>query len=172
MEAGIPQGCVLGPLLFNLYVAGIPTLTHCKITQYADDTIIYYPNKEISTLVQRMQIDLNDLYKYFKDWKSKIYKEQTKAMVFNEKAKKMTEKLKIERAEMEWASETKYLGVTLDPNHKTNLTLQQHRTRNDRLDEFSCCGCYDSLKDLSTTEIFHIIYFTTKSIALDSLMQG
>ena len=41
VEFGVPQGSVLGPILFNLYVSDLQNLIETNICQYADDTTCY-----------------------------------------------------------------------------------------------------------------------------------
>ena len=43
--SGVPQGSVLGPLLFILYVNDIPDLVNSKVKMFADDIKIYTDNK-------------------------------------------------------------------------------------------------------------------------------
>ena len=41
VRQGVPQGKVLGPLLFNLYVNDLPNFINCSLIQYADDAVVY-----------------------------------------------------------------------------------------------------------------------------------
>ena len=51
LSQGVPQGTVLGPLLFNLYVNDMLTCVEdCKLVQYADDTCIFISGKNIDEI--------------------------------------------------------------------------------------------------------------------------
>ena len=43
MKSGVPQGAILGPLLFNIHVLDLPSFVSSPIPQYADDTVLYRP---------------------------------------------------------------------------------------------------------------------------------
>ena len=55
----VPQGSVCGPLLFLLYINDISkVLLNCKVSLYADDTVLYYSGKNLNEVVTIIQADL------------------------------------------------------------------------------------------------------------------
>ena len=62
METGVPQGSVLGPLLFLIYINDLHTcIKYSKAYHFADDTNILQSNKSLSELAKRINIDLKRL---------------------------------------------------------------------------------------------------------------
>lgn len=67
LNRGVPQGSILGPLLFSCYVNDLPQyLKHCKIHMYADDVQIYMgtSTSSVQDAVQKMNYDLQSVH----DW--------------------------------------------------------------------------------------------------------
>lgn len=87
IRAGVSQGSVLGPVLFDLYIADIPQPTACKIAQLADDTGLYTYHRQLKTISKTLKADVDKITNYMKTWKIKFNATKTKAILFNKKAK-------------------------------------------------------------------------------------
>lgn len=59
IKAGVPQGGILSPFLFNIYVADHPTIQHITVADYADDKVILSINENPLTTSSNLQIHLN-----------------------------------------------------------------------------------------------------------------
>jgi len=66
ISSGVPQGSILGPLLFLLFINDMPNdLKHSVVDMYADDTLIYVCNKDVKTIEKCLNEDLSTLCKWF-----------------------------------------------------------------------------------------------------------
>lgn len=114
--AGVPQGSVLGPLLYNLYTADIPQPPQCKLAQFADDTALYTHGRIQSAIVRKLTTDLKIITNWFTRWKIKINKTKTTAIYFSNKNKIPPDKIKINNTKIPWTKEAKYSNIVLFDN--------------------------------------------------------
>ena len=56
INAGVPQGCILGPTIFLLYINDPPDDIICDIAIYADDTIVYSKCDQASDLWKQLEL--------------------------------------------------------------------------------------------------------------------
>jgi hypothetical protein len=69
IEAGVPQGSVLGPLLFLIFINDITYVTrHCKIRLFADDTCLFIEVDNPDVQAIELNEDLESLNKWAKTW--------------------------------------------------------------------------------------------------------
>ncbi|CAD6214738.1 GSCOCG00004198001-RA-CDS, partial [Cotesia congregata] len=82
---GVPQGSVLGPLLFSLFINDLPScLCHCSSLMYADDAVIYYSCKQrdLDDAIKNVGEDVDAIESWCRQNKLKINSLKTKAMFF------------------------------------------------------------------------------------------
>lgn len=114
---GVPQGSILGPLLFLIYINDINEIgLRGDITLYADDTSLFYFGHSINTIVSEAQNDLNLLHKWFQYNLLTINISKTNYIIFKAKNKKITdfEPLHINSQQIKRSHCEKYLGLLLD----------------------------------------------------------
>ena len=80
---GVPQGCILGPLLFLIYVNDLPgAIKFSAVHMYADDTIIYLSGRNTAEIEQSLQADLNNLAQWCSSNILTINTKKTKSITF------------------------------------------------------------------------------------------
>lgn len=117
---GVPQGSILGVLLFLLYINDMGKhIKYCKITLFADDTLIYICGSNITEMTSKLNYDLENMSIWLKMNKLKLNLSKTKCMVFNTR---MSIPVIIDGAQIEMVSNIKYLGVIID----SKLKFEEH----------------------------------------------
>jgi len=120
---GVPQGSVLGPLMFILYINDmIKVFSKCKVRLFADDTLIYIIGDNLEELINILNEELENVSKWLQINKLKLNTKKTKYMMIGHKKTYSDSKIKIDGEIIEIVKEMKYLGVILD----AKLTFNKH----------------------------------------------
>ena len=124
IKCGVPQGSILGPLLFLIYINDIinasPILTYIL---FADDTNIFYSHTDPQTLICTLNAELQKISSWFKSNKLSLNIDKTNFIYFKNVHSPDTEcNLYIDGLSLVEKKSTKFLGVTID----SNLTWNEH----------------------------------------------
>lgn len=115
-NTGVPQGSILGPILFSIFVNDIKSaITYSKVVQYADDTTIYNTGK-LPEIVNEMNCDLEALLGWFSANKLLLSSSKTSAILFAKPTFDLTHlrDLQISGCPLKLDSTVKLLGIHLD----------------------------------------------------------
>lgn len=124
INQGVPQGSMLGPLLFILYINDLPNcLNSCHCVLYADDTTITSSDKSIDGLTSKLDTDLANVVNWCRNNCLYINPEKTKYMIFKTSQRQIPSvpALTLDTNLIAACNSVSFLGVLLDSN--LNLIL-------------------------------------------------
>ena len=91
IEAGVPQGSILGPLLFLIYINDLPDNLSTNVKLFADDTSLFSVVHDIATSSGDLNYDLNRVSEWAFQWKMSFNSEHSKQaqeVIFTRKLQK------------------------------------------------------------------------------------
>jgi hypothetical protein len=120
ITTGVPQGSILGPLLFLIYINDISHATSCfRPVIYADDTTLGAVLSDLGsdnvTIEENINKELSNVLLWLKLNKLTLNIQKTKAMAFHTPQRKINvPKIQIDNHVIEYVAEFNYLGIYLD----------------------------------------------------------
>ena len=119
VDSGVPQGTVLGPLLFLCHVNDLPMAVSAQVRLFADDCLLYRKTKsqEDHTILQQ---DLIELEKWASKWGMRFNAKKCYIMSINNKSSHF---YSLCNHILQQVSENPYLGITLTENLKWNSQI-------------------------------------------------
>ena len=123
LKNGVPQGPVLAPLLFHIYIYDLPSITFKKYA-YVDDLAILNSSGDWKVLERTLSKDMTTLSAYLQTWPLKLSHAKTVTTVFNLHNREAKRELKVKNNGkiLPFLPMPTYLGVKLD----RALTYRHH----------------------------------------------
>jgi hypothetical protein len=163
IQTGVPQGSILGPLLFLIYINDLYLASKFVSIMFADDTNLLSSlcnfqmnaRENLSEISERINVELSKVYDWLCVNKLSLNINKTKAMVFSFKQRPLSEmpKLKINNIDIELVDDFKFLGVHINKN----LSWQPHIIHiANKLSRIN--GTLSRMKNILSTKILRMIY--------------
>lgn len=121
IEAGVPQGSVMGPVLYLIYTSDLPTLDDVLVGTFADDTALIATHTNPVAASNMLQRSLDLISNWLKDWRIKANETKSAQVTFTLRHGTCPA-VKLNGVQIPQCDEVRYLGIYLD----RRLTWKKH----------------------------------------------
>lgn len=126
IRAGVPQGSVLGPLLYLLFTSDLPRSQDAIIGTFADDTAVLAVNKNATNASNTLQKYLSTLSLWLNEWRIKANESKSTHVTFTLKHTTCPP-VQLNQIQIPQSNEALYLGIYLDRKLKWKKHIQTKR---------------------------------------------
>ena len=131
IKCGVPQGSILGPLFFLLYINDICNVSSIlNFILFADDTNLFLSHNDLSFMMNTINSELLKLSEWFKANKLSINIQKSSYMIFKTRQKRYIPEFSIEinNTKIKRVNEVVFLGVVLEENLSLETSYFTYRT--------------------------------------------
>ncbi|GBP91929.1 RNA-directed DNA polymerase from mobile element jockey [Eumeta japonica] len=121
IRSGVPQGSILGPVLYLIFTADIPTDDKTFIATYADDTAIMSVHENAAISSSNLQKHITEVKQWMKTWRRKANQSKSAHVTFTLR-KGNCPPITLNGEQIPHSDAAKYLGMHLD----RRLTWKKH----------------------------------------------
>ena len=154
VKCGVPQGSLLGPLLFLLFVNDFPKSSSLlTFTLFADDSSLFYSHRDPARLLNIFNSELTNVFNWVKANKMSLNVSKCNYMFFSKRHPNLASHIAIDGKDLTRVESTKFLGLIIDQNlswkpHLDNLAKLLSRN----------AGIIYKLKNAVPSNILFMIY--------------
>ena len=151
VKCGVPQGSILGPKLFILYINDICNVTKTlNFILFADDTNIFCSDKDLKYLCETVSIELDKINLWFAVNKLSLNLSKTNFILFGNRKHNEDIDITINNVKIDRVYVTKFLGVLID----SNLNWKEHIDSINNKISKSIAIIYKASKILNTNSLY------------------
>ena len=132
VTSGVPQGSVLGPILFLVYINDLPESITSQVRLFADDTAIYLTINDRQTDNTTLQKDLDTLQDWSKQWDMSFNPTKCQVIQTTKAKSPIPTSYTLHGQTLETVSSARYLGVDISSNLSWNTHVERVATNANR----------------------------------------
>ena len=165
LDVGVPQGSVLGPILFTIFINDVTQyVAEGTCNLYADDTVVYFQGKSCADINTSLQICIDQLSVWYKNNNLSLNASKCEVMLISSQRRFISDSLciNLDGQQLNNVSCANYLGMKIDKNVNWNVYVKK-----------LCSNVYLKLKqlrrlvDVVSPELLSKIYSSTIQPCID-----